>query len=55
MISGRASATPGGTLDKLEAIPGFNVNLSLDEFRRVLRECGMSLIGQTARLLLRTR
>jgi len=31
----------GGTLDKLEAIPGFNVNLSLDEFRRVLRECGM--------------
>src|SRR2546422_4106065 len=32
----------GGTLDKLESIPGFNVNLSAGEFRRVLRECGMA-------------
>jgi pyrimidine-nucleoside phosphorylase len=47
MISGRGLGHTGGTLDKLEAIPGFNVNLSLKEFRRVLRECGMGLIGQT--------
>src|SRR5215475_10513935 len=37
----------GGTLDKLESIPGFNTALSLAEFRRVLAECGMALIGQT--------
>jgi len=48
MISGRGLGHTGGTLDKLEAIPGFNVNLSLEEFRRVLRECGMGLIGQRA-------
>jgi pyrimidine-nucleoside phosphorylase len=47
MISGRGLGHTGGTLDKLEAIPGFNVNLSLDQFRGVLRECGMGLIGQT--------
>ena len=50
MISGRGLGHTGGTLDKLEAIPGFNVNLSLTEFRRVLRECGMGLIGQTAEI-----
>src|SRR6266581_1877795 len=50
MISGRGLGHTGGTLDKLEAIPGFNVNLSLDEFRWVLRECGMGLIGQTAEI-----
>jgi len=50
MISGRGLGHTGGTLDKLEAIPGFNVNLSLQEFRRVLRECGMGLIGQTAEI-----
>ena len=50
MISGRGLGHTGGTLDKLEAIPGFNVNLSLEEFRRVLRECGMALIGQTAEI-----
>jgi pyrimidine-nucleoside phosphorylase len=50
MISGRGLGHTGGTLDKLEAIPGFNVNLSLGEFRRVLRECGMGLIGQTAEI-----
>ena len=48
MISGRGLGHTGGTLDKLEAIPGFNVNLSLEEFRRVLSTCGMGLIGQTA-------
>ena len=50
MISGRGLGHTGGTLDKLEAVPGFNVNLSLQEFRRVLRECGMGLIGQTAEI-----
>jgi pyrimidine-nucleoside phosphorylase len=47
MISGRALAHTGGTLDKLEAIPGFRTGLSLDEFRDVLRRCGLALIGQT--------
>jgi pyrimidine-nucleoside phosphorylase len=47
MISGRALAHTGGTLDKLEAIPGFRTNLSLDEFRDVLKRCGLALIGQT--------
>jgi pyrimidine-nucleoside phosphorylase len=47
MISGRALAHTGGTLDKLEAIPGFRTGLSLDEFREVLKRCGLALIGQT--------
>ena len=50
MISGRGLGHTGGTLDKLEAIPGFNVNLGLNDFSRVLRECGMGLIGQTAEI-----
>lgn len=50
MISGRGLGHTGGTLDKLEAIPGFNTALTLADFRRVLRECGMSLIGQTAEI-----
>jgi len=50
MISGRGLGHTGGTLDKLEAIPGFNVNLTLEEVRRVLKECGMGLIGQTAEI-----
>jgi len=50
MISGRGLGHTGGTLDKLESIPGFNVNLTLSEFSRVLRECGMGLIGQTAEI-----
>ena len=50
MISGRGLGHTGGTLDKLESIPGFNVNLSLAEFRRVLRDCGCALIGQTAEI-----
>jgi len=50
MISGRGLGHTGGTLDKLEAIPGFNTFLSLAEFKRVLRECGMALIGQTAEI-----
>ncbi len=47
MISGRGLGHTGGTLDKLEAIPGFRVGLGLDEFRAVLRQCGLALIGQT--------
>jgi pyrimidine-nucleoside phosphorylase len=50
MISGRGLGHTGGTLDKLEAIPGFNTALDLKEFRRVLGECGMALIGQTAEI-----
>jgi len=50
MISGRGLGHTGGTLDKLESIPGFNVNLSLADFRRVLKECGMALIGQTSEI-----
>ncbi len=47
MISGRGLGHTGGTLDKLESIPGFNVNLSISDFRRVLKACGCALIGQT--------
>src|SRR5262245_19758848 len=47
MISGRGLGHSGGTLDKLESIPGFNVNLSLKQFRTVLESCGCGLIGQT--------
>jgi len=50
MLSGRGLGHTGGTLDKLESIRGFNTNLSLKEFRRVLGECGMALIGQTAEI-----
>src|SRR5436305_4568554 len=47
MISGRGLGHTGGTLDKLEAIPGFNVNLSSGQMRKVLAECGACMIGQT--------
>lgn len=47
MVSGRGLGHTGGTLDKLESIPGFNTRLSLAEFRRVLGKCGLALIGQT--------
>ncbi len=50
MISGRGLGHTGGTLDKLEAIPGFNVNLPVKEFRRVLETCGCAMIGQTAEI-----
>src|SRR6201993_644352 len=50
MISGRGLGHTGGTLDKLESIPGFNVNLSAKEFRRVLQSCGCAMIGQTAEI-----
>jgi len=47
MISGRGLGHTGGTLDKLESIAGFNVNLSLAQFREALAICGCGLIGQT--------
>ncbi len=50
MISGRGLGHTGGTLDKLESIPGFRVDLSVERFAEVLADCGMALIGQTARL-----
>jgi pyrimidine-nucleoside phosphorylase len=50
MISGRGLGHTGGTLDKLEAIPGFNVNLPVAQFRRVLDTCGCAMIGQTAEI-----
>jgi pyrimidine-nucleoside phosphorylase len=48
MISGRALGHTGGTLDKLESIPGFRTNLNLDEFRAQLAEHKLAFIGQTA-------
>jgi pyrimidine-nucleoside phosphorylase len=50
MISGRGLGHTGGTLDKLESIPGFNTSLTLADFRRVLQGCGLGLIGQTAEI-----
>jgi pyrimidine-nucleoside phosphorylase len=50
MISGRGLGHTGGTLDKLESIPGFRVGLSLDEFRSDLRRSGMAFIGQTPQI-----
>ena len=50
MISGRGLGHTGGTLDKLEAIPGFSVNVSLQEFRKILRDIGCAMIGQTAEI-----
>jgi len=50
MISGRGLGHTGGTLDKLESIPGFDVNLSVAQFRRVLETCGCAMIGQTAEI-----
>jgi len=50
MISGRGLGPTGGTLDKLESISGFNVNLPLDEFQRVTETVGCCMIGQTAEI-----
>ncbi len=47
MISGRGLGHTGGTLDKLESIPGFRTNLNLSEYKSVLRKCGAVMIGQT--------
>ncbi len=49
-MSGRGLGHTGGTLDKLESIPGYRIDLSIDEFKHVLRDVGTSIIGQTASL-----
>ncbi|MFZ2023319.1 MAG: thymidine phosphorylase [Terracidiphilus sp.] len=51
MISGRALSHTGGTLDKLEAIPGYRTALSLSEFEAVIEKCGASIVGQTPKLV----
>src|SRR4026209_472747 len=48
MMSGRGLGHTGGTLDKLEAIPGVRVSLSLDEMRAALERVGCAMIGQTS-------
>jgi pyrimidine-nucleoside phosphorylase/thymidine phosphorylase len=50
MVSGRGLGHTGGTLDKLEAIPGFRVDLPVAEFMALVRDVGAALIGQTARI-----
>ena len=49
-MSGRGLGHTGGTLDKLESIPGFRVGLSLDEFKKMLVEVGATIVGQSASL-----
>jgi pyrimidine-nucleoside phosphorylase len=49
-VTGRALGHTGGTLDKLESIPGLRTDLSLDEFRTQLREIGVAFIGQSAKV-----
>ncbi|ADV81492.1 thymidine phosphorylase [Terriglobus saanensis] len=51
MISGRSLGHTGGTLDKLETIPGFRTQLSMQEFGEVTAQCGFSMIGQTENLV----
>lgn len=48
MISGRGLGHTGGTLDKLESIPGYNVNLTTSQFRDIIKKCGFAMAGQTA-------
>jgi pyrimidine-nucleoside phosphorylase len=51
MISGRALGHTGGTLDKLESIPGFRTALTLSEFEAVLARCGAAIVSQTPTLV----
>jgi pyrimidine-nucleoside phosphorylase len=50
MISGRGLGHTGGTLDKLESIPGFDVNITFARFKKVLKTCGLALAGQTKQI-----
>jgi len=50
MMSGRGLGHTGGTLDKLESIPGFRVNLTVDEMKAALKRTGCAMLGQTAQL-----
>src|SRR5574339_349696 len=49
-MSGRGLGHTGGTLDKLESIPGFRIDLTIDQFKQALRDVGTAIIGQTASL-----
>ena len=49
-MSGRGLGITGGTADKLESIPGYNINLSIDEFKKNVKEIGISLMSQTLNL-----
>ncbi len=50
MISGRGLGHTGGTLDKLESIPGYRVHLSVPEFREILKKVGFAMMGQTSEI-----
>jgi thymidine phosphorylase len=50
MISGRGLGHTGGTLDKFDAIPGYQTNVSIERFQHVVKEVGVAIIGQTADL-----
>ncbi|MBN1825739.1 MAG: thymidine phosphorylase [Candidatus Eisenbacteria bacterium] len=50
MLSGRALGHTGGTLDKLESIPGYQTRLSTERFIEIVRDVGLSIVGQTERL-----
>jgi pyrimidine-nucleoside phosphorylase len=50
MISGRGLGHTGGTLDKLESIPGFKTNLNLQQYKSIIKKCGAVLIGQTSKI-----
>jgi pyrimidine-nucleoside phosphorylase len=51
MMSGRGLGHTGGTVDKLEAIPGFRVQLTVPEFRQILQKVGVAMIGQTPQVV----
>ncbi|XP_057179529.1 thymidine phosphorylase isoform X2 [Triplophysa rosa] len=51
MISGRGLAHTGGTLDKLESIPGFKVNQSVEQIKQILQDIGCCIVGQTESLV----
>src|SRR6188768_3119873 len=50
MISGRGLGHTGGTLDKLEALPGYDINPDHDRLCAILRDCGCAIVGASARL-----
>ncbi|MCA3021025.1 MAG: thymidine phosphorylase [Rhodocyclaceae bacterium] len=50
MISGRGLGHTGGTLDKLDSIPGYQTNITIEKFRAIVRDVGVAIIGQTAEL-----
>src|SRR5438874_6745697 len=51
MISGRGLGHTGGTLDKLESIPGFNVTQSTQALKKILQNCGCAIIGQSGEIV----